>query len=249
MKPALPNSPATISCRHSRRSRYPKTTKLVFIAGIGAALFCLVFTLAAASASADKHKKDKTSSDDGRALKNKFAGKLPISELSEDEAISHALNRLAYGPRPGDVERIKQMGLEKWVDQQLNPDSIDDSAVETRLQKYHTLRMSSKELLEQFPDAGQAARQQGMTKEEAQDELREKRRDAMAAVPMTGNDELDKANRQLAAIQGPNRPVAELSMAKIDRAVYSQRQLEAIMEDFWFNHLMSSPIKAPIAGS
>jgi len=236
MKPSLPNSPVTISCRRSCRTPYPQTIKLAFVAGMAAVLFCLVLTLTAANASGDKHKKDKSSSDDGRALNNKFAGKLPIPELTEDEAISHALNRLAYGPRPGDVERIKQMGLEKWIDQQLNPDSIDDSSLEARLQRYHTLRMSSKELLEKFPDAGQAARQQGMTKEEAQDELRQKRRDAMAAVPMTGNDELDKANRQLAAIQGPNRPVAELSMAKIDRAVYSQRQLQAIMEDFWFNH-------------
>ena len=37
-------------------------------------------------------------------------------------------------------------------------------------------------------------------------------------------------------MQGPNRIVAELSMAKLDRAIYSQRQLEAVMEDFWFNH-------------
>ena len=60
-------------------------------------------------------------------LDKKFKGKLPITELTEDEAIMHALNRLGYGPRPGDVERIRKMGLEKWIDQQLHPDSIDDS--------------------------------------------------------------------------------------------------------------------------
>src|SRR4030088_399937 len=49
---------------------------------------------------------------------------LPITELSADEAILHALNRLAYGPRPGDLERVRQMGLEKWIEQQLNPNSI-----------------------------------------------------------------------------------------------------------------------------
>src|SRR6201993_5456927 len=52
----------------------------------------------------------------------------------------------------------------------------------------------------------------------------------------TGNENFDRANDQLAKIRGPNRIVAELSMAKVDRAVYSQRQLEAVMEDFWFNH-------------
>ena len=41
---------------------------------------------------------------------------LPITELSADEAILHALNRLAYGPRPGDVERVRQMGLAKWIE-------------------------------------------------------------------------------------------------------------------------------------
>src|SRR5262249_34828665 len=61
---------------------------------------------------------------------------LPITELSVDEAILHALNRLAYGPRPGDLERARQMGLAKWIEQQLNPNSIDDKAVEARLQDY-----------------------------------------------------------------------------------------------------------------
>src|ERR1700748_2070621 len=59
---------------------------------------------------------------------------LPIAELSADQAILHALNRLAYGPRPGDVERIKQLGLAKWIDQQLNSGSIYDKAVEARLE-------------------------------------------------------------------------------------------------------------------
>ncbi|HYA97546.1 MAG TPA: DUF1800 family protein, partial [Methylomirabilota bacterium] len=50
---------------------------------------------------------------------------LPVTELSDDEAILHALNRLAYGPRPGDMERVRAMGLAKWIEQQLNPASID----------------------------------------------------------------------------------------------------------------------------
>ena len=53
----------------------------------------------------------------------------------------------------------------------------------------------------------------------------------------TGNDNFDKAQaRSSRRLQGPSRIIAELSMAKLDRAVYSQRQLEAVMEDFWFNH-------------
>ena len=56
------------------------------------------------------------------SLDKKFKGKLPITELTEDEAILHAMNRLAYGPRPGDVEYVRQIGLEKWIEQQLHPE-------------------------------------------------------------------------------------------------------------------------------
>ena len=85
---------------------------------------------------------------------------LPIAELSADEAILHALNRLAYGPRPGDVDRIKQVGLAKWIDQQLNPASIDDKAVEARLEALPTLRLTSAKLIEEYPRPKQAAKQE-----------------------------------------------------------------------------------------
>src|SRR5690242_1389907 len=84
---------------------------------------------------------------------------LPITELTADEAILHALNRLAYGPRPGDIERVKQMGLAKWIEQQLNPNSIDDKAVEARLQDYPTLRMSTAKLIAEYPQPKQAEKQ------------------------------------------------------------------------------------------
>ena len=207
------------------RRQFPALVVVAIVAAFAAAVLV-------PRASAFRHKKDK----DAIQLDKKFKGKLPITELTEDEAILHALNRLGYGPRPGDVERIRQMGLEKWIDQQLDPDSIDDSAFNARLEKYPTLKMFARDLLEEFPQPNQAAKQQGLSKEDAQDELKEKRREAVAAVQPTGNANFDNAQRQLAALIGPNRPVVELSMAKLDRAVYSQRQLEAVMEDFWFNH-------------
>ena len=78
-----------------------------------------------------------------------------------DEAILHALNRLAYGPRPGDIERVRQMGLAKWIDQQLNPNSIDDKAVEARLDAYPTLRMSSKQLARRISAAEASRKESG----------------------------------------------------------------------------------------
>jgi uncharacterized protein (DUF1800 family) len=169
-------------------------------------------------------------------LDAKFKGRLPITELTQDQAILHALNRFGYGPRPGDVERIRQMGLEKWIDQQLHPESIDDSALDQRLEKYPTLNHSASKLLEEYPPPSQAAKREGETKQEYKQELVTKRREAVAQTADTGNDNMDRAQQQLEKMVGPNRIVAELSMAKIDRAIYSNRQLEAVMEDFWFNH-------------
>src|SRR5258708_3122811 len=91
---------------------------------------------------------------------------LPISDLSVDEAILHALNRLAHGPRPGDLERVKQMGLAKWIDQQLNPGSIDDKSVDARVSNLPTLRMSSTQLIHEYPQPKQAAKQAGQTPQE-----------------------------------------------------------------------------------
>src|SRR6202050_231871 len=169
-------------------------------------------------------------------LDKKFKGQLPITELTMDEAIMHAMNRLGYGPRPGDVERIRKRGLEKWVDQQLHPDSMDDSALDGRLQRYPTLNLPAKKLIQDYPQAGQVIKQEGISKEQYEEQMKEKQREAESQVMVTGNENLDKAQQQLAKLQGPGRIVAELSMAKVDRAVYSNRQLQAVMEDFWFNH-------------
>ncbi len=171
--------------------------------------------------------------DPAAALKS-FKGKLPITELSEDQAILHALNRLAYGPQPGEIEQVRKMGLEKWIDQQLNPNSIDDSALEARLDRYPTLRMSSDKLVEKFPQPNEAAKKEGLSKEEYQEKQREKARAAAERIDPSNPNAA--AEQQLARIVGPQRIVVELSMAKLDRAIYSNRQLEAVMEDFWFNH-------------
>ncbi len=192
--------------------------------------------VAAPDPAADRHAAGGGSSPAAAPLDAKFKGRLPITELTEDQAILHALNRLAYGPRPGDVERIRKMGLEKWIDQQLHPESIDDSALDPRLRKYLTLNASAGKLLDEYPPPALAAKRAGETREDYQKQVQEKGRTAMAQVADSGDDNTDKAQQMLAKMQGPGRIIAELSMAKIDRAIYSQRQLDAVMEDFWFNH-------------
>lgn len=78
--------------------------------------------------------------------------KKPVpAQIPEDKQIVHALNRFSFGIRPGDVERVQAMGLDKWFDQQLHPDKINDDALEARLAPLRTLKMSTRELVENFP--------------------------------------------------------------------------------------------------
>ena len=73
------------------------------------------------------------------------------SPLTPDQRVLHALNRLTFGPRPGDVAAVEAMGLDKWIDEQLNPETIDDSALEARLADYPAMRLSQHDLVERFP--------------------------------------------------------------------------------------------------
>jgi uncharacterized protein (DUF1800 family) len=171
-----------------------------------------------------------------------FAGRLPIAELSEDEAILHALHRLAFGPRPGEVERVRRMGLENWVRQQLHPEKIDDREAAARLERFPTLAMSSAQLLDEYPNPAMAARRAGVSPEEYRREL-ERRRDALerAREQREAGQPVDpEAARMLMQtareFRGPQRILAELAAAKLIRAIYSERQLEEILADFWFNH-------------
>src|SRR5579872_4259572 len=75
----------------------------------------------------------------------------PAGELSERQKILHALNRLTFGPRPGDVDAVMAQGLESWIEDQLHPESIDDSALNSRLAPYASTRMSLKQIAELFP--------------------------------------------------------------------------------------------------
>ena len=226
--------------RTSSRLDAPGAALLAAVLGLGLAISVPHASAANEIQSGTQSATNSSATPDHIALDKKFKGKLPITDLTEDEAILHAMNRLAYGPRPGDVEQIRQTGLEKWIEQQLHPETINDADLNLRLERYPTLAMSSKHLLEEFPRPDQNAKQQGLTKEQAkqqyEDQLKAKQQTAESQIIVTGNDNLDKAQQQLAKLQGPNRIIAELSMAKVDRAVYSNRQLQAVMEDFWFNH-------------
>ncbi|HEV3254261.1 MAG TPA: DUF1800 domain-containing protein [Candidatus Acidoferrales bacterium] len=214
------------------KQRFDRPKKRLDAPGAGFLAALLVVALAVPCAQAGK---DKTAADQPPAqLGKRVIGKLPITELTEDEAILHALNRLAYGPRPGDVERVRRMGLDKWIEQQLNPASINDSAVDARLAGYSTLKMSSQQLVDAYPQPNQAAKQQGITTEEFKQQRQQQARQQLQQTKDSGD--VDPARLQLARVQGPQRIIAELTLAKLTRAMYSERQLNEVMADFWFNH-------------
>ncbi|MDR3418031.1 MAG: DUF1800 domain-containing protein [Nevskia sp.] len=118
----------------------------------------------------------------------------------------HVLDRLAYGPAPGDLDRVATMGVDRYIDEQLAPQGISmPGELRQRLDALRTTRMSEAELFRQYgPPA---------------------RRDA-------GKDEAARKQVQKAA----NRVAEEAMQARLLRAVYNPAQLQEVMTDFWFNH-------------
>ena len=256
-----------------------------------------------------------------------YARKPKPSAADQRQRALHALDRLTFGPRPGDVDAVTAMGVDKWIDQQLHPERIDDSGMQARLSGYRTLQMSTREMALAFPPNpvakavmdGKLAMPQGAYEHAiyaaAIDRVEEKKEKKEAAAQSANAGGLNgpaaraDATRDGAAMQPAdisekqaarreahsvvdelialppdarmNRilklPVAEqhdllpglpypkrqallagltpqqretvialnhpegvvdqeVQFAKLLRAVYSQRQLEEVLADFWFNH-------------
>ena len=87
----------------------------------------------------------------------------------DDRTIVHVLNRLGFGAAPGDVERVRAMGLAHYIDQQLQPERIDDAAMTARLAAFETLTKSTRELAEDYFVPAQMARRELQRQQAAQD--------------------------------------------------------------------------------
>ena len=87
------------------------------------------------------------------AVPRLFANKKDkAAAVDEQKRALHALNRLTFGPRPGDLQQVMAMGVDRWIDLQLHPEKISDSNMDARLAPLLTLHMSEKEIVEDFPD-------------------------------------------------------------------------------------------------
>ena len=140
-------------------------------------------------------------------------------ELSADEQVIHAVSRLTFGARPGDVERVRAMGVDGWIAAQLRPDRIDDEATDQFIARYGTLGKTSAELYREYPPAA-------LLRAVA-------RRDSLAR---NGRMTMADTIALLQQARRSNQFMAELTSSRVARAVLSERQLQEVMVDFWENH-------------
>src|SRR5262245_53003749 len=197
-------------------------------------------------------------------------------KLTEEQKVAHLLDRVTFGARPGDVERVMKLGWEKYLDEQLRPERISDQAVEQRLKNIESIHLSSAELAKNYPPPQvlqQVLKERGIalpgqnqnagqaTKKDAKQSFNQLSREAerkkddqmddqtparpqdnpQTDNPQTGVNEAAKRREAYQALREmgyrpPQEVVQESQQAKILRAVYSERQLQEVMTDFWFNH-------------
>lgn len=196
------------------------------------------------------------------------AAKTVAPAPSEDAQIIQVLNRLGFGPRPGDVEAVRATGISRWIDNQLNPNSIDDSAVENKLTELPSLRLAPAQLANAYR-SDQARQRLNRQAKAVKANARatnnmgdEKMLDETAAKPVASQLALAKPNRVVqerdeeilaeAERNGfganvTNQIVGEMQTAKLVRSVESKRQLQEVLVDFWTNHFNVDVKKGQVA--
>lgn len=128
-------------------------------------------------------------------------------EISQDLKALHVVNRLAFGPRPGDLQKINDMGVDAYIRRQLSPETIEeDLRLNKKLDGIRTLGLTPTQLYLEYPP---------YAKSMAGDKGRSARREA----------------RQKAKVV-----IVNAQKARLMRAVESPRQLQEVLVDFWFNH-------------
>jgi uncharacterized protein (DUF1800 family) len=159
----------------------------------------------------------------------------PVSAVPADPSdttLVHVLNRIGFGPAPGDVEKVRRVGLATYIDRQLHPETIADAAMAERLGRFSTLTKSTRELADDYFLPALMERRRGRQTEQQE-------------PSMTGDSSQrgTPSPEQAMAMQRARLVLAELTQQKVLRAVHSERQLEEVMVDFWFNHFNVSAAK------
>lgn len=183
------------------------------------------------------------------------------SPLTEEQKILHLLNRAGFGLRPGDLERVKQKGLERYLDEQLHPEDIEDEFLARPLQSLNTLQATLPELFQNFlppppprpvptptptptptplavkKDGETGGRGDGVTERMREGEKGKEMEKTAAIVSQSPSLPVSQSQARPTPLPvDGQRPLRELQQAKLLRAVFSERQLQEVMVDFWFNH-------------
>ena len=157
---------------------------------------------------------------------------------TDDRTIVHVLNRTGFGARPGDVARVRAIGVSAYIEQQLQPERLPDEPMRHRLASLSTLDKSSREIAEEYFVPAMEARQQAQRQagmDPAPDPAPDPR---MTATPKRTPEQMEAARRA-------RQVIVELSSQKILRAAFSERQLQEVLVDFWFNHFNVFAGKGP----
>jgi uncharacterized protein (DUF1800 family) len=191
------------------------------------------------------------------------AGDTKSKALTEDQKIWHVLNRLGYGARPGDVEKVKAMGLQKYIDQQLNPAGISDQVAEDKVKNLEVFKMSTAEVFAKYPNPGALlnmleGRNRGNNNgQNAKNAQTPPPPAGDMPPPMDGKmpppqqevnpngltqDQQRQRRQQLVEIyqkydlRPANQLLPQIIGNRLLRDVYSEKQLQEVMVDFWQNH-------------
>lgn len=157
--------------------------------------------------------------------------------LSQNQKALHVLNRLGFGARPGDVEKVNAMGVQKYIEQQLNPASINDSVAENKVGDLEVFKMTTAEVFAKYPNPGAllrmlegngANRNQAAAANQNPEEMTDKERQERQRKLREYYQKYDL--RPAAQLQ------PQITANRVLRAVYSERQLQEVMVDFWQNH-------------
>jgi uncharacterized protein (DUF1800 family) len=149
------------------------------------------------------------------------ADEIAARELNADEQVRQAINRVSFGPRPGLYDSVRALGVDRWIAQQLAPSRIPDGAADRFVAQFPTLSQSDQQLLAEYPTAAAIKKQDGS---------------ALTAADSAAIKQAAEKSRRL---------IGELQAAKMGRALISERQLNEVMVDFWFNHFNVFAGKGP----
>lgn len=168
---------------------------------------CRLETFAATN-TASKKASNKNATNKAKANSNE--GQATVDANAD---IIHALNRMAFGPRPGDIEHVRQIGIERYIDEQLNPQPLADPLVSD--ERFQVLNQNAAGLIQRF---------------------QEMRKEAQQIKKQEDSNKADFTEAKRAIKRFYMETEGAYKAAKLQRAIDSPNQLQEVMTDFWYNH-------------